>query len=96
MDFKIPAITDLLAGARAMTVSIYSMRLSLPIARGYLLAVAISLGTALSVGAAEQKRLKEQTLERQTVIVQATDLATARSAIAKVGGEVTHELGIIG
>lgn len=34
-------------------------------------------------------------MQRQSAIVQGTDLATAREAVLSVGGEITHELGII-
>ena len=37
----------------------------------------------------------QQGAERVSVIVQATELATARAAVLDAGGEVTHELGII-
>ena len=56
-------------------------------------ALATSLGLAL-VGAAAMVRLPSQA-ETQSMIVQGHDLATVRSAVEAVGGEITHELGII-
>ena len=38
---------------------------------------------------------KSEVGERTAVIVQARDMAAATAAVGSVGGEITHELGII-
>ena len=56
-------------------------------------ALAISIGLAF-LGTAAIFQLPDQA-ETRSVIVQGADLAIVKSAVEAVGGEITHELGII-
>ena len=56
------------------------------------MSILISAALLLLVACASTPQVQEQ---RESYIVQAKDLMTATNAVRSVGGEITHELGVI-